>query len=92
MGKVWISDSASGTVSELDPTTGVITGPIRVGADPIDITTGFGKVWVADRGDGTIARIDPATKDASLIRVRARVAFIVADPGSHALWIAVAEQ
>jgi peptide/nickel transport system substrate-binding protein len=59
-GAVWISDSAAGTVTRIDPTD--LTTPIPVGHGPSGIAVGAGAVWVADTGDNAVVRIDPDTR------------------------------
>jgi ABC-type transport system substrate-binding protein len=46
-------------VSEIDPHTGRVLQPIRVGGGPSGVTVSHGAVWVANSLDGTVSRIDP---------------------------------
>jgi YVTN family beta-propeller protein len=64
-GGVWVANSASGTVTRLDPATGRPTATIGAGGDPNDLAVGFGSVWVADGNDGTVTQIDPSQDQAA---------------------------
>ncbi|HWN72951.1 MAG TPA: PQQ-binding-like beta-propeller repeat protein, partial [Solirubrobacterales bacterium] len=58
-GIVWVANSRSGTVSEVDPATRQLLGdPIEVGGHPGGIDAGTSAVWVANREDGTVSKID----------------------------------
>ena len=59
-GGVWVTNSASGTVTRLDPATGKFVDTIGVGPDLNDVAVGLGSVWVADGNDGTVTEIDPS--------------------------------
>ncbi|MGI8559474.1 MAG: ABC transporter substrate-binding protein [Solirubrobacteraceae bacterium] len=61
-GSVWAADASNGTVSRIDPHSGVIVDRIAVGGDPASITSGDGAIWVANTVGATILRIDPATE------------------------------
>jgi DNA-binding SARP family transcriptional activator/streptogramin lyase len=57
---VWVANSASGTVTRLDPGTGRYVDTIGAGGGDLNgIAVGFGSVWVANGNDGTITQIDP---------------------------------
>ena len=59
-GATWVTDTAAGTVTRVDP-TGLVT-PIAVGNGPSAIALGAGGVWVANALDDTVVRIDPSTR------------------------------
>jgi len=62
---VWVANSASGTVTRLDPATGKYVDTIGAGGGDLnDIAVGFGSVWVANGNDGTITEIDPRADQA----------------------------
>ena len=61
-GSVWAADASNGTVSRIDPHSGVVVDRIVVGGDPASITSGDGAIWVANTVGATILRIDPATE------------------------------
>jgi YVTN family beta-propeller protein len=70
-GSLWVnraSDSPTGTVSRIDPTTNQVTATVKVsqaGSETgggCDIGFGFGSVWVVNYGVSSVSRIDPATK------------------------------
>jgi DNA-binding SARP family transcriptional activator/streptogramin lyase len=57
---VWVANSASGTVTRLDPATGKYRDTVGAGGGDLnDIAVGFGSVWVANGNDGTVTEIDP---------------------------------
>ena len=58
-GAVWVTNSADGTVSRIDPQTQAVTQTVRVGSGPSGVAVGEGAVWVANGLDGTVSRIDP---------------------------------
>ena len=60
-GSVWATNPEQGTVSRIDPASGVTLATIDVGPLPGDIGIAGGAVWVSHRQDGTVARIDPRT-------------------------------
>ena len=61
-GSVWAADASDGTVSRIDPHSGVVVDRIGVRGDPASITSGDGAIWVANTVGATIVRIDPATE------------------------------
>ncbi|MDP9301788.1 MAG: protein kinase [Actinomycetota bacterium] len=60
-GGVWVIDTLSGRLTEIDPTSGKIVGSIDVSGSPDAITVGGGSVWLLDQGVGTVLEIDAAT-------------------------------
>ena len=48
-------------MTRIEPRTGSVVPPIRVGNGPSALAVGEGAVWVVNRHDGTLSRIDPAT-------------------------------
>jgi peptide/nickel transport system substrate-binding protein len=61
-GSVWVADASNGTVSRIDPHSGVVVDRISVGGDPASIASGDGAIWVANTVGATILRINPATE------------------------------
>jgi YVTN family beta-propeller protein len=61
-GSVWVADSGDGTVSRIDPSSGILVGSVHVGGDPASIASGAGSIWVADTDGATILRINPTTE------------------------------
>jgi peptide/nickel transport system substrate-binding protein len=58
----WVTSEEGGTVTHLDPRTGVtLAAPIAVGSRPEAVTIGAGAVWVANFADGSVSRVDPAS-------------------------------
>ena len=57
-----MANTRDGTVSRIDPRSGVQTAVIPVGAapGPASVAVGAGGVWVSNERAGTVARIDPA--------------------------------
>jgi DNA-binding beta-propeller fold protein YncE/predicted Ser/Thr protein kinase len=56
-GFVWVANTRSATVSEVDPSLERVT-PIEVGGSPGGIDAGTSAVWVANTADDTVSRID----------------------------------
>src|SRR5919204_2479630 len=52
---------APNTVAELDPSTGDISGGVRVGTTPTALAYANGDLWVANFDDKTIQRVDVST-------------------------------
>ncbi len=87
-GSVWAADASNGTVSRIDPHSGVVVDRIAVGGDPASITSGDGAMWVANTVGATILRIDPATET-----VTQTIGFGGSNPdalafGAGRLWVA----
>jgi ABC-type transport system substrate-binding protein/DNA-binding SARP family transcriptional activator len=59
-GSLWVTNSADGTVTRIDPATQVAT-PIPVGHGPDAVAVNAAGVWVANAGDNALVRIDPDT-------------------------------
>jgi hypothetical protein len=59
-GSVWVADSASGTVSRVDPTRDRVTGTYRTGPDPVAVAVSGGRTWVADGRTGRLQVVGPA--------------------------------
>jgi peptide/nickel transport system substrate-binding protein len=59
-GGTWVTSEEGGTVTHLDPKTGVtLAAPVAVGSRPHAVTIGAGAVWVANSADGSVSRVDP---------------------------------
>jgi DNA-binding SARP family transcriptional activator/streptogramin lyase len=91
LGSVWLVDTPSGTVWQVDPgptfTSNLPIKSIRVGQNPVDVAVGGGAVWVAS-ADGTVAKIDPTTaRVVRTIRVGRSLGGIAV--GEGAIWVAV---
>jgi len=59
-GSLWVTNSADGTVTRIDPDTLVAT-TIPVGHGPDAVAVNAAGVWVANAGDDALVRIDPDT-------------------------------
>jgi YVTN family beta-propeller protein len=85
-GSLWVTNSADGTVTRIDPATLVAT-TIPVGHGPDAVAVNAAGVWVANAGDNTLVRIDP---DTGAVTATARVgdgpAAVLAT--ATALWVA----
>ncbi|MDX6637730.1 MAG: hypothetical protein QOJ01_1241, partial [Solirubrobacterales bacterium] len=69
-GKLFVSNTDSGTVSVLDSGTLKSAGKdIVLGANsqPRGIGFGYGSVWVAEGTGGKVAQINPTTRDVQLV-------------------------
>lgn len=59
-GSLWVTNSADGTVTRIDPDTLVAT-TFPVGHGPDAVAVNAAGVWVANAGDDDLVRIDPDT-------------------------------
>jgi len=55
-GMLWVLDSVSGSLVEVDPNRGRIVRHVSLSGSPTDVAIGFRAAWVTDSG-GTVARI-----------------------------------
>jgi YVTN family beta-propeller protein len=85
-GSLWVTNSADGTVTRIDPATLVAT-TIPVGHGPDAVAVNAAGVWVANAGDDTLVRINPDTGAvAGAVSVGDGPAAVLATP--TALWVA----
>jgi YVTN family beta-propeller protein len=86
-GVLWVTSTAAGTVSRIDPGTHALT-QIPVGSEPAAVTVAFdGSVWVANSGSGTVSRISPENNQVvATVRVGAGPSALAATPS--AVWVA----
>lgn len=75
-GRLWVANTADGTVSIVDPASDSAIETIDVGGRPDDVAAGHDAAWVSDSGAGTITKIpyDEALDP---------VVLTIADPGNH---------
>ena len=59
-GSLWVTNSADGTVTRIDPAT-LVTTTIPVGHGPDAVAVNAAGVWVANAGDDALVRINPDT-------------------------------
>jgi YVTN family beta-propeller protein len=60
-GTVWVSNTASNTVTRIDARTGRVVAVVKVGESPVNLDVVGGDLWVPnDRGD-TLSRISITT-------------------------------
>ena len=59
---VWVANSGSGTVSEINTTTNHVSAAIRVGDLPTGMVFDGRSIWVTDTVDDTLTKINPITK------------------------------
>lgn len=59
-GSLWVTNSADGTVTRIDPTT-LLVRTIPVGHGPAAVSVNDAGSWVANAGDNTVVRVDAAT-------------------------------
>jgi YVTN family beta-propeller protein len=86
-GALWVASEEAGTVSRIEPRSGTVGRPIRVGNGPSALAAGEGAVWVVNRHDGTLSRIDPATSAVSwAVGVGSDPRAVTA--GGGAIWVA----
>ena len=88
-GRVWVTDTSSGSVVKIDPRTRQVVARIPAGSDPTALAYGGGHLWVTNSGDGTVDRIDPATQDVQAVRVGAPRSRLTYSDGG--VWVTVRE-
>jgi DNA-binding beta-propeller fold protein YncE len=87
-GGVWVTSETDGTLTQIDPDTGEVTGtPLVLGKGVSGVAVGAGSVWISSPRDGEVLRVDSDSK-----RVVARIA-IGGRPGPIAfgggrVWVA----
>jgi len=85
-GSVWVTNSADGTVTRIDPTTLVAT-TIPVGHGPAAVAVNAAGAWIANSGDNVLVRVDTETNAvAGSTRVGNGPTAVLATP--TALWVA----
>jgi ABC-type transport system substrate-binding protein/DNA-binding SARP family transcriptional activator len=85
-GSVWVTNSADGTVTRIDPAT-LLTTPIPVGHGPAAIAVDERGVWIANSGDDAVVRVDPETNAvAGTTHVGSGPTALLATPA--AIWVA----
>jgi len=90
LGSLWVTHSATGTVSRVDLRTRTIRQTIRVGGGPSAITMAAGDVWVANTLDGSVSRIDPSSEAVvQTISVGGLPSAVISSAG--AVWVANSE-
>jgi YVTN family beta-propeller protein len=85
-GSVWVTNSADGTVTRIDPTTLVAT-TIPVGHGPAAVAVNAAGVWIANADDNTLVLVDTETNAvAGTAEVGEGPTAVLATP--TALWVA----
>ena len=85
-GSIWVTNSADGTVTRIDPTTLVAT-TIPVGHGPAAVAVNAAGAWIANSGDNVVVRVDTGTNAvAGSTRVGNGPTAVLATP--TALWVA----
>jgi len=59
-GSLWVTNSADGTVTRIDPTT-LVASTTPVGHGPTAVAVNAEGAWIANAGDDTVVRIDTET-------------------------------
>jgi streptogramin lyase len=87
-GSVWVTGAPEGTLSRIDPETGIVSGkPLHLGKGLAGVTTGAGSAWVSSPRRGEVIRVDPITEAVTArIEVGGRPGAIVA--GGGRIWVA----
>jgi len=68
-------------VTSVDPATGSIGSPIRVGDESTDLAAGGGALWVTDQ-NGTLWRVDPVSSTTTVTEIGGPLAASVFDEAS----------
>ena len=58
---VWVANTGSDTVTEIDASTGDVVQTIPVGRDPWAVSSDGTHVWVTNNGDDTVTELDAST-------------------------------
>lgn len=59
--RVWVTNDADGTVSEIQASTGTVIDTIAVGGKPLGVSADGTHVWVANNADGTVSEIEASS-------------------------------
>jgi YVTN family beta-propeller protein len=85
-GAVWVTNSADGTLTRIDPAT-LLTTTIPVGHGPTGVSVNADGAWVANSGDNTVVRVNTGTNAvAATTAVGDGPTAVLASPG--AVWVA----
>ena len=68
-------------MTSVDPATGSIGSPIRVGDESTDLAAGGGALWVTDQ-NGTLWRVDPVSSTTTVTEIGGPLAASVFDEAS----------
>jgi streptogramin lyase len=60
-GAVWVTESLTGKVAEIDTSSGKVNEIPLLHGDPLTVIYGDGYVWVTAPADDSLTRIDPGT-------------------------------
>jgi peptide/nickel transport system substrate-binding protein len=86
-GSVWLADDLAGTITRIDPVSGVAEATITVGHAPSSLAFGDGALWVADSLDNAVFRVDPESNEVSAtVRVGDSPRGLAV--GAGAVWVA----
>jgi YVTN family beta-propeller protein len=58
---IWVANSGSGNVSELDPSSGATLNTVTVGTAPVALCFDGQNIWVANSGSNNVSRINATT-------------------------------
>lgn len=83
-GRVWVANTAEGTVTVLDPATRAATGLVETGGAPRNMAYLHDRLWVSDSGDGIVYEVDPVTNEVRTHEVPGPVVAFAASP--DAVW------
>ncbi len=85
---VWVTSSADGTLSRVDPETAAVAGrPVRLEKGITGVTTGAGSVWLSSPRRSEVLRVDPDSRRVTdRIEVGGRPGAIVF--GGGRVWVA----
>jgi YVTN family beta-propeller protein len=62
-GSLWVANTVSRTVAQIDPETDRVVQTIPSAGAPTDLAAGEGRVWVLNGLDGTVVAIDPRSNE-----------------------------
>lgn len=84
---LWLLDSTAGTLTSMDPRTGVTGQPLGLGGNPSQAVIADGAVWAA--AGRVVDRVDLQTKARTAIPLPAgfSASSIAVDPQSGSLWL-----
>ena len=60
-GSLWVTDTTTGSVARIDPTTSLVVETIPVRSSPNGVAAGHGAIWVTNGNDRSVSRVSPLT-------------------------------
>jgi DNA-binding beta-propeller fold protein YncE/tRNA A-37 threonylcarbamoyl transferase component Bud32 len=84
-GSLWVPDSATDLLYQLDPASGRVLSKVKVGDGPSDVAIGEQWVWVSNDAAGTVTRVSPGSLETQDVFVESNPRGIAT--GANAVWV-----